>query len=276
MLVSAAGKPALDQMAVPPKTNEMGAFATFFAALMAAYGGSGLFEILTLDAGFTSLDNANLVDQAHIGYVMALKQSQPELWAEGQRLLLSLTLQAPAAQTPWERHQGRWVQRSLYRSDEIAGHHQWTHLRQVWLVRQVTTEDRYFLTNLRNGRLSSAQMLRSAFALGHRKRLLLVAGHAVRRGRPSLGYRWPGAGGAGPVSFDDLQPAPAGPQTSSGFPGFRAIHRSAVVEATVSVGLAGPALAMDPPYWPEPRRLTSLGARRRGHPSWGISDRGWT
>ena len=122
VLCSAQSKPALDQMVVPPQTNEMGAFATFFAALLAVY--KTLFELITLDAGFTSLANATLVDSAQVGYVMALKQTQPELLAEAHRLLLPLTQHAsPSAQTPWERAKGRWIQRRLYRSAEIAGYH---------------------------------------------------------------------------------------------------------------------------------------------------------
>jgi predicted transposase YbfD/YdcC len=166
VLTSACAKPCLDQMAVPTKTNEMGAFATFFAALMAAYGGGNLFEIITTDAGMTSKHNADLVHAANKAYVMALKGPQPELYAEAQRLLLPLTTGAPCAQT-WDKAQGKQIRRSLYRTCEMAGYHDWTHLRQVWLVRQesrdkdgrVTIEDRYFVTNLPSGRLQPAQIL---------------------------------------------------------------------------------------------------------------------
>ncbi len=164
VLTSAAGKPAVDQMVIPPDTNEMGIFADFFGGLVQTYG--ALFEIVTADAGMTSLANADLVDKKDRAYVMALKENQPELYAEAQRLLLPQTTSAPQAQNPWEQHGGRSVQRSLYRSEQIAGYHGWSHLRQVWLVRQhsrdkdgkVTVEDRYFLTSLRTGRLKPAQV----------------------------------------------------------------------------------------------------------------------
>ncbi len=165
-LTSAAARPALDQMAIGKKTNEMGMFEPFFDGLMAAYGGGNLFEIVTVDAGMTSRHNADLVVAAHRGYVMALKGTQPELYAEAQRLLLPLTVGAPCATTE-ERAQGCQIRRSLYRTQQIAGYHGWTHLKQAWLVRQerqdaqgrVTVEDRYFLTNLHLGRLSAAQSL---------------------------------------------------------------------------------------------------------------------
>jgi hypothetical protein len=59
------------------------------------------------------------------------------------------------------------LHRRLYRSAEIASYHDWDHLQQVWLVEHVTvspdggttTELRFFLTSLRCGRLSNAQIL---------------------------------------------------------------------------------------------------------------------
>jgi predicted transposase YbfD/YdcC len=60
------------------------------------------------------------------------------------------------------------VQRRLYRTSDMAGCNGWSHLRQVWRVEQETRdaqgkllgrEDRYFLTNLRAGRLTLAQIL---------------------------------------------------------------------------------------------------------------------
>jgi hypothetical protein len=166
VLISAAARPALDQEVIDPKTNETGAFAVFFAQVVRIYG--DLVEIWSVDAGMTSKDNADLIEKAVKGYVMGLKGNQPELFAEAQRLLLPLTAQKPEAQSQWERVKGKWLRRSLYRSAEIEGAKDWTHLRQVWLVRQETRsdrdkpgeiEDRYFLTNLRWGRLSGEQIL---------------------------------------------------------------------------------------------------------------------
>jgi hypothetical protein len=154
-------------MPVGSKTNEMGEFIAFFDALMDAYGAGDLFEIVTVDAGMTSKANADHVHAAHKAYVMALKETQPELLREAERLLRPLTHLAPEAETPWEKAQGREVRRRLYRTDEIAGYHEWAHLRQVWLVVQETrspdgtveTEERFFLTNLHRGRLTAFQCL---------------------------------------------------------------------------------------------------------------------
>jgi hypothetical protein len=167
VLTSATARPCVDQQIVPATTNEMGLFADFFAAQVRHNG--ALFDVVTVDAGMTSLYNATQVQQAQKGYVMALKDNQPELLAEAHRLLLPLTQEPPVAQTPWERAKGKYIRRSLYRTFEMAAYGEWTHLRQVWLVRQqsrvdehqapVTVEDRYFLTNLTPGRLQPAQIL---------------------------------------------------------------------------------------------------------------------
>jgi hypothetical protein len=163
-LVSAPSAPLLDQLPIGAKTNEMGMFVEFFDALEQAY--DPLFEIVSTDAGMTSKANADHVHAANKGYVMALKDNQPELAAEAKRLSRSLLRQPPCAETS-ERYRGKMVHRRLYRTAEIAGYHGWQHLRQLWLVEQHSVDDngghqkeqRFFLTNLHVGRLSSAQIL---------------------------------------------------------------------------------------------------------------------
>jgi hypothetical protein len=163
-LVSAPSSPLLDQLPIGAKTNEMGMFVEFFDALHDSY--DLLFEIVTTDAGMTSKANAEHVHAANKGYVMALKDNQPELMAEAKRLARSVRRKPPCAETS-ERYRGTTVHRRLYRTTEIAGYHGWEHLRQLWLVEQDTVDDggnhqkekRFFLTNLHVGRLSSAQIL---------------------------------------------------------------------------------------------------------------------
>ncbi|MDI7277876.1 MAG: hypothetical protein QME94_17995 [Anaerolineae bacterium] len=116
-LVSAASVPLLDQLPIGAKTNEMGMFVEFFDAIQQAY--APLFEIVTTDAGMTSKANANHVHAANKGYVMALKDNQPELAAEAKRLARSLLRQSPCAESS-ERYRGKTVHRRLYRTAEIA------------------------------------------------------------------------------------------------------------------------------------------------------------
>jgi hypothetical protein len=171
-LISAAAPVCIDQMPIPAHTNEMGSFQDLVRALLAAYGRIGLFELLFTDAGMTSQSNARFVHEQQLGYVMALKGTQPELLREARRVMSVRTLGEPDAQTEWESDSSRGViQRQIFRSDEMAGWGDWTHLRQVWLVRVFVRpprgcegpvqllEERLYGTNLPRGRLTAQQCL---------------------------------------------------------------------------------------------------------------------
>jgi len=132
-----------------------------------------MFEIIDGDAGFASLANADLVDLLGYAYLFALKGDQPELFAEAKTLLeqMAATVERET-ETPWELRNGDWMRRRLWRTDEMRGFEnsvgKWSHLRQVWLVRQETrkpdgtidVEDRYFVTSLLWNRLKPLQILR--------------------------------------------------------------------------------------------------------------------
>jgi len=130
VLISASGKPAIDQAVIPKHTNEGGLFAQLFEELLAQF--PTLFEICSMDAGFCSLLNANLVDKANKGYIFGLKENQPELYREAERMLGGLT--TPEYSTDWERYQGRRIRYHLYRTTEMAGYLRWGHLEQVCRV----------------------------------------------------------------------------------------------------------------------------------------------
>jgi hypothetical protein len=80
VLISSAAKVALDQLPVPGETNEMGIFGEAFRAL--EENCSALYEILSVDAGFGSEKNMRQVHAANKGYLLALKDNQPELRRE--------------------------------------------------------------------------------------------------------------------------------------------------------------------------------------------------
>jgi Transposase DDE domain len=171
-LISSAAAVCIDQEPIPAKTNDMGVFAHFFAGLLRTYGRANLFEVVTCDAGFCSEQNARLVDEAGVGYWFSLKDNQPELRQEAERVLLAAAdASAPEAQTDWECDSSRgWIRRQLWRTNEMAGWGKWTHLRQVVLVRVLVRderdgaervlENRYYVTNLVHGRLDGHVMLR--------------------------------------------------------------------------------------------------------------------
>ena len=177
-LISSSAAVCIDQMPIPATTNDMGVFPAFYAGLKATYGRAGLFELVSTDAGFTSEGNARLLDDDDMGYWMALKGNQPELYDEARRVLRPRTLaEAPEAETDWELDSTRgWIRRQLWRTDEMAGWGSWTHLRQVVLVRILQApgplhgpspcqgpihvlEERFHVTNLVRGRLNGEQLL---------------------------------------------------------------------------------------------------------------------
>ena len=85
VLLSAASKPAIDQVAIRTDTNEGGMFPEVFQELAAHY--ATLIEIYSLDAGFCSQAHARVIAAAHKGYIIGLKGNQPELCREAQRVL---------------------------------------------------------------------------------------------------------------------------------------------------------------------------------------------
>ena len=166
VLTSAESRPCVDQMAIGAKTNEVGDFVPFYRRLLESYGDNNdLFEIVDVDAGMASRANADYIHQSSKGYVMALKENQPELLREAGRTLG--LRRKPEAQTQWERHQGKRIQRRLFLTYEMAGYHDWHHLKQVWRVEQVSEypggrkekEQRYFLSSVHQGRLTPEQIL---------------------------------------------------------------------------------------------------------------------
>ena len=152
----------LDCVPVRAETNEMGMFPEVLARIRANWGNTWQIELLSMDAGMTSLDNATLVDQANLGYLMAVKDNQPTLLTELHRLLGT----ASPNHKYTEQYRGKKITFRIWRTREIAGWNGWSHLRQGIRIQRETrdrndqiekTEDRYYVTNLLWKRLSSAQ-----------------------------------------------------------------------------------------------------------------------
>ena len=154
VVVSSKVKMCISQQIQYSKENDMSSFSRFFKKLLDHYGRGHLLEVISLDAGFSSFANATEINKANRGYIIGLKGNQQELLQEAQRLLGEQ--ERPEAETPWERYKGKRIRRLLFRTDEMRGWNGWTHLRQVWRIRQETVDsngeltamERYFMTNL--------------------------------------------------------------------------------------------------------------------------------
>jgi len=164
VLISAASKPAIDQVVIPAKTNEGGLFPEVLKVLEASY--DGLIEVYSMDAGFCSKTNADGVAAAGKSYIFGLKENQPGLLKEAERLIGSQRV--PEISTEPERYQGDSIRYHLYRTAEIEGFHGWSHLQQVWRIEKeiirgktglVERENHYYVTNLDWDRFKPKQIL---------------------------------------------------------------------------------------------------------------------
>lgn len=165
-LVSAAARPCLDAVPIPAETNEMGHFATGFTELWGHYGHTGLFKLISYDAGGVSLENATLVRSKGVHYLLGLRGTQPTLLTEARRLLAHLPLTQAVAKTV--DHTGTGTEtRYLFITEEMAGYLDWVHLKTVIrvhsekrdregrLIEQKPDEvERYYLCSLPRGRLT--------------------------------------------------------------------------------------------------------------------------
>lgn len=156
----------LGQREIPPKRAETTEFRPFLEQLLADYGKTGLLEVISIDAGMVSRENADYVVDRGLDYIMALKGPQQVLFEEAQRWAQRESL--PDKVTS-ESHSGKRVIRELYRLP-VEGLYTWGHLREIWHVKQTTIdrktaeetlEERFFLTSLAPQSLSDAEVLQA-------------------------------------------------------------------------------------------------------------------
>jgi predicted transposase YbfD/YdcC len=164
-LVSAAAKPCLDALPIPAKTNEMGHFPAVLRQLNEVYGKTNLFRLISADSGSCSAANAALVVAAKRDYLLAVKDNQPSLLAEMQRLLGART--DPDATSDDARGRGSWIRR-VYVSDEMAGWPGWEHLGTVVRIesevldkkgQRLSYENRFYVSSLARRELTAEQWL---------------------------------------------------------------------------------------------------------------------
>ena len=160
-LTSSPARPIIDVTPVLAFTNEMGAFETALDSLCGAY--SGLFQLVTYDAGACSVYNAGLVRARDLHYLFGLTASQPTLLEEAQRWLGSRD-EAEADATSEDLERGCKVVRRLFLGDALAAPDGWPHLRTVLRVHtqvfdaktgeEKSKDDRYLISSLPKPRLT--------------------------------------------------------------------------------------------------------------------------
>jgi hypothetical protein len=84
-LTSAAGRPCIDAIPIPAKTNEMGHFQAAFGSVLENYG--ALFQLITYDAGALSEANGAAVVKAGKDYLFRLRGDQRTMFKLASELL---------------------------------------------------------------------------------------------------------------------------------------------------------------------------------------------
>jgi hypothetical protein len=160
-LVSSEATVCVDQRPIPGSSNEVGEVLTFAEQLVAAYGRTSLFEVLTADAGNSCLALGDYLDGRGLGYVLAIKTPNGEVYQEALSRLSWLD-EERAETAVTERVNGTFVTWRLYRAQLEASELAWRHARQLVRVERTVTSlngdieslgNRYFVTNLPTGRL---------------------------------------------------------------------------------------------------------------------------
>ena len=163
---SSSLKLLMGQQLVRRRTNESGTFASFLDELSELYGRTGLLEVLSLDAGFTSKKNAQCVLAKGLHYIMALKDERVRKATKVAKEILSA--KKPVC-TEEEVVNGQKITRSLYRCSvpELNG---WEGARELWRVAKEVVvlrtgktqqEDRYYISSLPPSKLTNKQVLKT-------------------------------------------------------------------------------------------------------------------
>lgn len=121
-LASTEARPCLLQMPLHPKANETASFKAFLQLLRDSYGRSNILDVLSMDAGLTSLSNANAVVDDNLRYIFGLKANQTELFSEAERLLEKIAVERPPeSESAWQRRGSKTVRRQLWRTADLRG-----------------------------------------------------------------------------------------------------------------------------------------------------------
>lgn len=159
MLVSSKVKPILGQRMIGSKTSEAPEFLPFIDRLRQLYG-PGLLEVVRVDAGITSKENADGLVERGMDYFMAVKGNHGMLY-DLMRAQLGPISEPDSVQVEIDgKHR---IERQLFRLSLQDGIAAWSHARQIFLVRSCTIdskgvysqlEERYFITSLTTDKLS--------------------------------------------------------------------------------------------------------------------------
>jgi predicted transposase YbfD/YdcC len=156
-LISSPAANCIYQRPVEGRTNEIGAMPALLKDLRAAYGHTGLINMLTTDAGNTCLDTATMiVEKLRWDYFSQIKSEHGELYREALRLL-GRRRTSTAAHSYNDTQNGYTVTYHVWTADlSEHGWLEWKHARQLVRVERIaehpftghtTVGNRYYVTS---------------------------------------------------------------------------------------------------------------------------------
>jgi len=155
-LVSSDAAVCIHQRPIPGCTNEVGAMPELVADLHDIYGRHHLFDMVTTDAGNTSLPVAGQIAGLGLGYFCQIKSEHGDLYTEATSQLESLADEEADA-TDTDSQNGQVVTYRLWQYDlQGQGWLKWTHARQMVRVQRVAEDPntgersigkRYYVSN---------------------------------------------------------------------------------------------------------------------------------
>jgi len=164
--VSNSTKLFLGQREILGKSSETSEFIPFLKSLNEQYKNTNLIEVISVDAGMTSQENANFVHSLGLHYVMALKGPQQTLLSNAEYLFKVIP---EPIRTEEETQNGKKTMRKLSRSVVLTQYkHGWDHLQEFWKIEQITIElksgkeeheTRYFLSSIPYSKLNDKQVM---------------------------------------------------------------------------------------------------------------------
>lgn len=168
-LISSSAAIGLHQRPIPGCTNEVGALPALLSELNAAYKHTHLIEMITNDAGNTSLATATqIVEKLHLDYFSQFKTEQGDLHAEAERVL-GARHHAKADADDTDSQNGCTVTYHAWVHDlSTRGWLKWTHARQFVRVERIsenastgvkTIGNRYYVCSRPTEELTAKQAL---------------------------------------------------------------------------------------------------------------------
>jgi hypothetical protein len=165
-LISTPSRPCIEMVPIPAETNEMGQFRTAIEVVQNAYGGTGMFRMVTYDSGACSEENAEEVRAQGLHYLFAIKANQPQILATLERKLGGRLPERALAQTIDVLSNQKTVIRRLHLF-EGEPLYRWNHARVFLRVESETheggrvtaQENRYFISSLPREELTDEQWL---------------------------------------------------------------------------------------------------------------------